>query len=175
MPVLALDAMDEVLLADRFSAALAEAPVVSCAVPLPPTMPAVKFSSTGLPIPVQKVGGGPLFGHAPRPASAGAKAAEQADMAEHLKSEYVQEERRELSELDARAHQLGRSYNRLVQMAAAKEARLEELQLQAELSARDTLDADDELQYAHGTHMDHPPIWTALPMGPTTIHGPLTW
>ena len=67
-----LDAMDEVLLADRFAAALASAPVVSCEVPLPPTMPAVKLSKTGLPIPLKKSGEGPIFGHAQRGAAVGA-------------------------------------------------------------------------------------------------------
>ena len=62
-----LDAMDEVLLADRFAAALAVAPAVSCEVPLPPTMPSVKLSENGLPIPVQLNGGGPVFTRSHRP------------------------------------------------------------------------------------------------------------
>ena len=63
------------LLADRFAAALAAAPVVSCEVPLPPTMPQPKLSTSGLPIPIPFASDGPLFGPAMRPEVTGRRPA----------------------------------------------------------------------------------------------------
>jgi hypothetical protein len=68
-----LDIMEEILLEDRFAAALAAAPAISCAVPMPPTMPAVKISANGLPMPFRLESNAPIFHRhgKKRPASAG--------------------------------------------------------------------------------------------------------
>ena len=152
-----LDAMDEVLLADRFAAALAAAPVVSCEVPLPPTMPAVKLSRSGLPIPVPQSREGPLFGPALRPGVAGASAvatrqkvfqgAELAKESDSIQAETEAEEAEELAVLTKTAHARHKEYNKLRQEAAVREAKLEKLQVQAQIVARDNLDAEDELAY----------------------------
>lgn len=150
-----LNAMDEVLLNDRFAAALAEAPIVSCAVPLPPTMPSVKLSKTGLPIPVPKMSDGPLFGPAMRPEVTGARPAS-ADIGSSKKKKKKGEssagdapasEDAELHTISMSVHELERQYNKLRTEAAQRESQLEALQVQAQLGARDTLDADDELAY----------------------------
>ena len=49
------------LLEDRLTLALATEPVISCAVPLPSTMPGVKISKDGLPLPLPAKGGLYLF------------------------------------------------------------------------------------------------------------------
>ena len=54
-----LDTMDEILLNDRFSAALAAAPVLSCAVPLPPTMRAGSYMMRPTTVPAAAAVRGP--------------------------------------------------------------------------------------------------------------------
>ena len=147
-----LDVMDEVLLADRFAAALAAAPAVSCAVPLPPTMPAVKISANGLPMPVRLESEAPLFkrmdkvalARMVRPAGAGAgiggrKLLNNDDM--------KADQAKELSDLSADVLELTREYNKCRDEAGEKEEQLELLQVRALLGSRDVLDADEELKY----------------------------
>ncbi len=146
-----LDVMDEVLLADRFAAALAAAPAVSCAVPLPPTMPAVKISANGLPMPVRLESEAPLFKRSgktalSRPASAGAgvgvsgrKLLDNDDV--------IEMQAAEVASLSAAVLELRREFNHKRQESAQREERLESLQVRAQLAVRDGRDADDELEY----------------------------
>ena len=149
----------QVLLNDRFAAALAVAPAVSCSVPLPPTMPTVKLSKNGLPIPVQAVGGGAVFGrpkpqHRPAPSApllsggdGGGKGAASSSSSAAEGWDLHAEQQGEIALMNDNLVQLTAEYNRLRQASADREARLERLQLSAQLGARDSLDAADELAY----------------------------
>ena len=111
-------------------------------------MPTVKLSKNGLPIPVQAVGGGAVFGrpkpqHRPAPsapllsggggggkgeASSSSSAAEGWDL--HA------EQQGEIALMNDNLVQLTAEYNRLRQASADREARLERLQLSAQLGQR---------------------------------------
>ena len=144
-----LDGMDEILLADRFAAALAAAPAVSCAVPLPATMPACKLSKTGLPMPIPLASDGPLFGRPMRhsrsapvlePAGHSADGVPKGSK-KHGASKAVEDmdihelEAEDLAKMTSAVHELRSEYNALRQQAATREARLEALQMQAQLGA----------------------------------------
>ena len=154
--VLVLNAMDEVLLADRFAAAIAAESVVSCAVPLPPTMPKVKHSKNGLPIPVRLESERPLFANTMRrPASAPARALKRMQPYQRTDphkamAEVHDEQTAELAELTKAILELRSEYNRLLMTSAVREERLESLQILATLGERDSYDVDDELAYMRG-------------------------
>ena len=138
-----LDVMEEILLEDRFAAALAAAPAISCAVPMPPTMPAVKISLNGLPMPFRLESNAPIFlRHGKkRPASAGPvmKLLDNDDV--------IKMQGTEIAELTAAAHEKRREFNHVRQQSADREERLESLQVRAKLAVRDGRDEDDELEY----------------------------
>ena len=144
---LVLDVMDEVLLADRFARAIAAAPAVSCPVPLPPTMPKVKISKNGLPMPVRLESEAPLFHNLRRPNST--KRVPVSATAESKYGNWDMEEAqaKEIEELSSAIRELRIEYNRHRQIAAAREERLETLQVAAFHADRDGLDADDEMAY----------------------------
>ena len=138
-----LDVMEEILLEDRFAAALAAAPAISCAVPMPPTMPAVKISANGLPMPFRLESNAPIFHRhgKKRPASAGPvmKLLDNDDV--------IKMQGTEIAELTAAAHEKRREFNHVRQQSADREERLESLQVRAKLAVRDGRDEDDELEY----------------------------
>lgn len=148
-----LDVMDEVLLADRFAASLAAAPAVSCAVPLPPTMPAVKISANGLPMPIRLESEAPLFqrtylgGPASRPRSANTAGVGVSGRKLLDNSDVEELEANEVATLSGSLLQLRAEYNRTRQVSAAREEKLERLQVRATLGARDGRDTADELEY----------------------------
>jgi ElaB/YqjD/DUF883 family membrane-anchored ribosome-binding protein len=130
---------DAVLLDRRFAAALAASPVISCEVPLPPTMPPVKISQNGLPIPLPAKGGPYLFGKPKPPPElntsshvAGAESGDGGAAAPVVAAEedpvaVAEVHFRVMTEVHQRSVQLGKLQNH----AANLEVQLDELELEA--------------------------------------------